>query len=98
MVEINWTEQSLVDIDNIAEFIAKDSLKYAQIQVQHFFDSVEHLQSQPKAGRIVPETNDTNIREIIVGFYRVIYLITSDKQIDIITIHHSKRLLNSRLK
>jgi toxin ParE1/3/4 len=43
MVEIRWTEQSLEDIDNIAEYIANDSLKYAEIQVQDFFDSVIHL-------------------------------------------------------
>jgi plasmid stabilization system protein ParE len=43
MVEIRWTEQSLEDIDNIAQYIANDSLKYAEIQVQDFFDSVIHL-------------------------------------------------------
>jgi len=32
MVKINWTPQSSYDIDNIAEFIAKDSEKYAKIQ------------------------------------------------------------------
>ncbi|HMQ69264.1 MAG TPA: hypothetical protein PKA90_09705 [Ignavibacteria bacterium] len=31
MVEINWIPQSLYDIDNIAEFIARDSVKYANI-------------------------------------------------------------------
>jgi plasmid stabilization system protein ParE len=55
MVEVTWTEQSLLDIDNIAEFIAKDSHKYAQIQVQRFFKQVEILESHPKAGRVVPE-------------------------------------------
>ncbi len=37
MVEINWTPQSLYDINNIAEFIAKDSERYAKIQTERFF-------------------------------------------------------------
>lgn len=41
MVEINWTKQAVKDIDNIAEFIAKDSEYYAQIQVQRFFVSTK---------------------------------------------------------
>ncbi len=41
MVEIKWTEQSIDDINNIAEFIGKDSIKFAKIQVQLFFDKTE---------------------------------------------------------
>ena len=37
MVKVIWTDQSIDDINNIAEFIAKDSFKYAQIQVNTFF-------------------------------------------------------------
>ena len=73
MVEIRWTYQSLEDIENIAEFIAKDSPKYAKIQVQLFFDRTEILKTYPKSGRIVPETNDKEIRELILGNYRIIY-------------------------
>lgn len=98
MVEIRWTEQSLEDIDNIAEFIANDSLKYAEIQVQNFFDSVIHLEQQPLSGRIVPETENDKIREIIVGLYRVIYYVKSTSQIDILAVHHSKRILVSKLR
>ncbi|MBC7695545.1 MAG: hypothetical protein H7141_08885 [Burkholderiales bacterium] len=45
MVEINWTEQSLDDINNIAEFIAKDSIKYANIQVELFFERTHILKN-----------------------------------------------------
>lgn len=37
MVEVIWTDQAIDDINNIAEFISKDSFKYAQIQVSKFF-------------------------------------------------------------
>ena len=97
MVEIKWTLQSLEDMENIAEYIAKDSTKYAQIQIRDFFDSVRSLSSFPTSGRIVPETDNKNIREIIVGYYRVIYHIKNHSEINLLTIHHSKRLLKSKV-
>ncbi|MDQ3021191.1 MAG: type II toxin-antitoxin system RelE/ParE family toxin [Bacteroidota bacterium] len=51
--------------------------------------------SHPKAGRIVPELSDEKIRELIKGNYRIIYRIVNKKKVDIITVHHSKRLLSN---
>ncbi|MDQ3191007.1 MAG: type II toxin-antitoxin system RelE/ParE family toxin [Bacteroidota bacterium] len=96
MVEVSWTLQSLEDIENIAEYIAKDSVKYAQIQVQEFFKVVKLLEEYPKAGRIVPELSNKSIREIIVGAYRIIYRIVSAQKIDILNVHHSYKLLKKR--
>lgn len=93
MVEIRWTDQSLIDIENIAEFISKDSKRYASVQVERFFEETEILKTFPQSGRIVPEINNKDIREIILGNYRIIYRIFSVSKIDIITIHHSSRLI-----
>lgn len=95
MVEVKWTKQSISDLDSIAEFIAKDSVKYAEIQIERFLNLVEILSVQPKIGRIVHETDDTNIRELIQGNYRIIYRISNPKLIDILTVHHSRRLLSN---
>lgn len=95
MVEVNWTIQSLNDIDSISEFIAKDSMHYAQIQAKRFFDAVLILEKVPQYGKIVPEKKDPLLREILLGSYRIIYRIVSDEKIDIVTIHHSKRLLKN---
>lgn len=94
MVKINWTSQSINDIENIAEFIAKDSKRYAQIQTRRFFEVVEALNTNSKIGRIVPEFKSDVVRELILGNYRIIYHIVSESLIDILTVHHSKRLLS----
>jgi len=93
MVEVKWTDQSIDDINNIAEFIAKDSVKYAQLQVRIFFETCKILEQFPNTGRIVPEKGKENIRELIVGSYRIIYHIISVEYIDILTVHHSHRIL-----
>lgn len=93
MVEVKWTNQSIDDINNIAEFIAKDSVRYARLQVKIFFDACKILEQFPNAGRIVPEAGKENIRELIIGSYRIIYNIISPDSIDILTVHHSHRTL-----
>ena len=95
MVEIKWSDQSLKGIDDIAEFISKDSAKYAKIQVQLFFEKVKVLCDNPEIGRIVPELNKKKIRELLIGNYRIVYRNISFRRIDILTIHHSKRLLSN---
>lgn len=99
MVEINWTGQALEDIESIAIFISRDSKKYAALQIAHFFERVDILESHPKIGRIVPEMNKPNIRELIEGNYRIIYRILFSKRIDILTVHHSaQRLIKKKLR
>ena len=95
MVEIRWTKQAIQDIDNIAEFISKDSEHYAKIQVQRFFESTKVLVRFPTAGKIVMEKQDSSIREVLVGSYRIIYKIINKSKIDVLTVHHSKRLLSN---
>lgn len=99
MVEVKWTLQSIEDIERIADYIAKDSLHYADLQVLRFFESAEVLEQFPKIGRIVPELKNKNLREIIIGPYRLIYLLKSPTKIDVLTVHHSKkRLAPQRLR
>jgi toxin ParE1/3/4 len=95
MVKVKWTKQAIKDVDNIAEYIAKDSKKYAFLQTHRFFEAVKILSQFPKTGKAVPEVNNENIREILLGNYRIIYRLKNDNTIHILTIHHSKRLLKN---
>jgi len=95
MVEVNWTDQAIDDISNIAKFIAKDSEKYATIQTQIFFARVRILEKIPFAGRIVPDSDNKLIRELILGNYRLIYFIVGKNRVDIITVHHGSMLLEN---
>ena len=95
MAEVKWTDQAIDDIDNIAEYISNDSQTFARIQTQRFFERVKILESQPLAGRIVPELNDPSTRELVKGNYRIIYHIDSNDVATILTVHHSQRLLSN---
>lgn len=94
MAKINWTDQAKDDIDNLIKFLAPQSENYAKIQIQRIFDKTNLLAKLPRLGRVVPELEYKNVREIIIGSYRIVYHIVSEDRIDILTIHQSARPLN----
>jgi plasmid stabilization system protein ParE len=50
MVEVRVTEKAYKDLEAIAEFIARDSEKYAKVLVQQFYSSILVLQNFPLSG------------------------------------------------
>ncbi len=91
MVKLIWTDQAITDLGDIGDYIAENSEKYAKLTVKKLFERPEILKTYPQAGRIVPEKNEENLRELIEGNYRIIYEIVSADQIDILTVYHSAR-------
>jgi len=100
MVKIIWTQRSLDDLKSIAEYISKDSVKYAALTLERIIDVTKHLESNPRIGRMVPEIGKNDkIREIILDNFRIIYKITSTLTIHILTVHHSaKRFRQTSLR
>ncbi len=94
MVRLNWSNQSVDDLENIAEFIARDSVKYAKRTIKKIRETAKVLKDYPALGRIVPETEDKSIRELIIGNYRLIYKISGKTRIDILTVHNAAKLVD----
>ena len=95
MAEVIWSDSAIQDLNDIGEYISKDSEKYAEITVSKLFSSTDILEDHPKAGKIVPEFEIESIRELIRGNYRIVYQLTEDLLIQILAVHHSARLLGN---
>ena len=95
MAEIRWTIQAADDLEGIANFISADSEHYARLLAVYILEAVERAGAFPESGRVVPETNTPEIREIPLGNYRIIYLI-KPKVIEILMVYHGARLLDPR--
>jgi addiction module RelE/StbE family toxin len=95
MAEIVWSPRAIKDIDEIASYIAKDSLQYAEAQTKLFFFTAEVLEVYPYRGRIVPEIDLSTIRQLLCGHYRIIYEVLKEDKIGILTVHHQSRLLKN---
>jgi plasmid stabilization system protein ParE len=55
MVKIVWSENALQDIEQISEFIRKDSSDRAALFVSRLIDATEKLSQYPNSGRVIPE-------------------------------------------
>ena len=93
MARLRWTPQALEDVEAICTYIARDSNYYARMFASQIIEKASTLESFPKAGRIVPESNREDVREMIHGSYRIIYRLIND-EVQILTVHHSARLLD----
>jgi addiction module RelE/StbE family toxin len=97
MRQIIWTEAAFNDIERIAEYIAIDSPAYAAAFVRRTKKAASSLDIFPERGRKVPEFDSPTIRELIVGNYRLIYLINSTT-LHILTVVHTSRDLDGLLE
>jgi toxin ParE1/3/4 len=87
---IKWTQSAWNDLEAAADYISKDSPRYAASFVQEVRDAARSLNTLAFRGRVVPEFNDTNIRELFLKSYRLIYQITA-QQIYVLGLIHGAR-------
>jgi len=94
MAKIIWTELALDDLQSIYEYISKDSVTYASNQVERIIFRVEQVKDFTKSGRMVPEFQIENLRELIEGSYRIVYILNSTDSVAIVRVHHSAKSLD----
>lgn len=90
---IVWSKLAHKDIDQIHEYISKDSHFYARKTIEQIIDRVESLEEFPESGRVVPEFDNKVIRELIDHNYRIVYRYLHT-QVTILRIHHGARDLS----
>ena len=94
---IRWTESAINDLEEVAEFIARDSRFYATTVVKEARKAARSLRVSAERGRVVPESNSSNIRELFLWKYRLIYKVTSH-HVYILAFIHGARDLESLWK
>lgn len=90
MTALVWSPQSLHDLESIRAFVADDSPRYAELVVRRIVAAVERLETFPESGRIVPERQAPNLREVLVTPYRVVYRL-SPGLVEIATVFRGSR-------
>lgn len=93
---IKWSPRAASHFEGICDYIAKDSKYYSALFAKKIISIVKAIPRFPKAGRIVPEYNDENLREKIYENYRIVYRIKVEV-IEIVAICHGSRLLENIL-
>jgi toxin ParE1/3/4 len=77
-MKIIWSPLAVNRASEIADYIANDKPSAAEKWINTVFPKVEQLQLSPEIGRVVPEINNGQFRELIYGNYRIIYRIETN--------------------
>ncbi|BCU13540.1 MULTISPECIES: type II toxin-antitoxin system RelE/ParE family toxin [Microcystis] len=89
-MKVFWTETAVNHLSAIYNYISQNSPQYAQRLVERLTRRSEQIANFPFSGRLVPEFETEQIREVIEGSYRIIYYIKPE-QIDVIAVLHAAR-------
>ena len=75
---VRWSARAGRDLDQIAAFIARDSPRAARRWIGQLRKAAERAARMPLAGRIVPEIERDDVREVFLRSYRIVYGIRND--------------------
>ncbi len=91
-MKVVWTSEAVRKLAEIEEFIAQDNADRASDFINQLLEKGNLIGFYPDAGRVVPELSYSEIREILVGNYRMVYRRTL-LHVEILTVFEGHRLL-----
>lgn len=93
-MHVKWSHPARDDLENLIHYISRDSVYYAHNFAEKILFSTRKLNDFPEVGRIVPEDEAQQTREIIVQGYRIMYSIEVDHILILAVMHGSKNAGN----
>jgi toxin ParE1/3/4 len=97
-LRVELSPRALLDLEEIADFIARDDVDTALSWVDRLIDRAQRLGAVPRSGRVVPEVRDPEIREVLLRTDRIIYRIEPRRILVLTVIEGHRQLKRSRLK
>lgn len=92
MAVVKWSSQARKDLESISDYYGQVAPKFAERFEKQVFEATQRLEKFPRSGRMIPEIEDKQLREVIYRQYRVMYHIDKlDEEVLIVAILHSSR-------
>ncbi|HZH29635.1 MAG TPA: type II toxin-antitoxin system RelE/ParE family toxin [Pyrinomonadaceae bacterium] len=89
-MRVLWTDAALGQLEAIRDYHVRTSPEYARRVIERLVKRSEQITSFPHAGRMVPEYEIDEVRQVLESSYRIIYLIKEDR-IEVLAIIHTTR-------
>jgi toxin ParE1/3/4 len=87
-----WSTGARDDLRDLVRFIAEDNPHRAASFGLQIIRRIERIQEFPELGRIVPERQNPDLRELIIAPYRVIYRLNREEGFaEVVRIWHAAR-------
>lgn len=97
-MRVEWSDFARDDLDDLVRYISRDSAFYARRFGQKVVLATRRLRKFPESGRMIPETEDPALREIIVQGYRVMYRLETDRVLILSVMHGTRNLAGQENK
>ena len=92
--ELIWSPDAIADLQEIADYIARDKPEAARQWAQTLVGLGEQAAALPWSGRRVPEFERDELRELIKRGYRVMYRV-GESQVEIVAVIEGHRQVPS---
>ena len=89
-MKVLWTNSAVAQLRAIHDYLAQTSPDYAVRIVDRLTRRSIQIAAFPNSGRMVPEFERNEIREVIEGRYRIIYLLEPE-QVQVLAVIHGAR-------
>jgi len=88
MAEINWTLEAEKWLKDIHDYIALDNPSAAKRVIKGIYGKTQVLKKYPEIGHKFYSDYSEDIRVLLYGHYRIVYLTKPGKDIDILGVFH----------
>ncbi len=93
-MRLRWTDRAWRDLLSIGRYIAQDNPSVARQWVERLRKRARQAAARPLAGRVVPELQRNDVREVFLRTYRIVYRVRKGT-IDVLTVFEGHRLLEA---
>ena len=89
-LQVVWSAQARLALDEAVAYVAEDSPTAAIQLLEQALAAGVSLRDMNERGRVVPEASDSDVREIFVQRYRLIYEV-SEREVRVLAFLHGAR-------
>ena len=87
---VTWSPKALDRVYEIADYLHKEHQTDVFDFLNQIFDRTKQLELFPESGRMVPEVNRLDIRELIWRGYRIVYQVKAE-EVEVLTVRHGRQ-------
>lgn len=88
MAELNWTVEAQNWLKQIYDYIALDNPQAAARVVEGIYEKANLLRQFPLLGYTYEANSDRDVRILLYGHFRIVYLVRDEQNIDVLGVFH----------
>lgn len=97
-MKVELADRALADLRAIADHVGLDNPKAAARLVERILARMRQLARFPQSGRMVPERQHADARELIEGNYRIAYVVAKNAVTIVAVVEGHRRMPLDRLQ